>query len=73
MFDWSKGICNKIKESNCLEDTELQMVEVALRTYECHQEILNENLGIDVIMRDEKNLFELEHATHRNSLKRKVR
>ena len=70
MFEWSKEICNKIKDSNCLEDKKLQMVEISLRLYELYNEILNENLGLDLIDGKETNYFELEHAIHRNIEKR---
>lgn len=64
MFEWSKGICKKIKDSGCLEPRELQMIEIALRMNELHEKILNENLGID-----SDNMFELEYAIHKNATK----
>lgn len=64
MFEWSKEICKKIKDSGCLEPRELQMVEIALRMNELQEKILNENLGID-----SDNMFELEHAIHKNALR----
>lgn len=70
MFKWSKELCNKIKDANCLEPSELQMVEIALRLYECYEEILDENIGLDIRIKKETNFFELEHAVHRNSLKK---
>jgi hypothetical protein len=62
MFEWSKGICKKIKESGCLEPRELQMVEIALRMNELNDMIYIENLGIS-----SDNMFELEHAIHKNA------
>ena len=71
MFEWSKELCKKISNSDCLSKNELQMVEIALRLYECYEEALNENLGLDIIAKRETNLFQLEHAINRNSLKEK--
>lgn len=72
MFNWSKGICNKIKDSDCLSKHELEMVEISLRLYECFEDILDENIGLDLRTKEETNFFELEHAIHRNSLKKEM-
>ena len=64
MFEWSKELCKKIADSNCLEPKEMQMVEIALRIYESYEIILNENLDLG-----DTNLFKLEHSIHRNHRK----
>lgn len=64
MFEWSKEICKKIKDSNCLDSSELQMVEMSLRIWESFENILDESIGLS-----DTNLFELEHAVYRNRKK----
>lgn len=64
MFEWSKEICKKIKDSNCLDSSELQMVEMSLRIWESFENILDES-----IILSDTDLFELEHAVHRNRKK----
>lgn len=69
MFEWSKEVCNDIKEANCLSKSNLQTVEMALRLYECFEQILDECIGLDIRTKEETNFFELEHAVYRNSIK----
>lgn len=64
MFEWSKEICKKIKDSNCLDSSELQMVEMSLRIWESFENILDESIVLS-----DTNLFELEHAVYRNRKK----
>lgn len=56
MYEWSKNLINKIEKANCLEINELRMVEVSLRAYEVHNQILDECIGSS-----DTNVFELEH------------
>lgn len=56
MFDWSKDMIKKISESGCLKEDEIRAVEVALRSYDALNHILNECIGIS-----ETNTYELEH------------
>ena len=69
VFEYSEEICNKIKNANCLDAKDLQMVEIALKLYECHSEILNECLGLDITTKEENDYFKLKHSVHRNNLK----
>lgn len=46
MYEWSKGIIEKISNANCLDENELRMVEISLRTTEVHERILNEAIGV---------------------------
>lgn len=71
MFEWSKNLCNKLKDADCLSAHELEMIEISLRLYECYTEVLNENLGLDLRTK-EANFFQLEHAIHRNREKEMV-
>lgn len=56
MYDWSKDIVNKISEANCLPEKYIRVVEIALRMYEIHNDILNECIGLAI---DDK--YELQH------------
>ena len=57
MFEWSKEICKKIKDADCLKFRELQKVEVALRLYELQEFILDEFTGVE-----DSDMFELEYS-----------
>lgn len=57
MYEWSKGIVEKIQKANCLDDKELRMVEIALRLSEIHEELLMESLCLST---DGK--YDLSHA-----------
>lgn len=46
MYEWSKGIVEKIINAECLTEQELRMTEIALRMYEVTEEILDEAVGL---------------------------
>ena len=56
MYDWSKNIVNKISEANCLSEKDIRVVEIALRMYEIHNDILNECIGLT-----EDDKYDLQH------------
>ena len=56
MYEWSKGVMKKISDSGCLDEKELRMVEVALRTSEIYDYIINECIGLT-----DDNKYELQH------------
>ena len=56
MYEWSKNITKKISESNCLNSSELAIVEIALRMYD-----IWEMMTLDAIFPKENNTYELEY------------
>ena len=56
MYEWSKGIVEKIEKANCINPEEIRMVEIALRMQEIHEDILDECIGAS-----KGNLYELQH------------
>lgn len=61
MFEWSKEVSDKIAESGCISDKDMQVVEMALRMYEIHEKILNESIGIT-----DDNFWELKYQIYKN-------
>lgn len=59
MYEWSKSMVDKIAKSNCLNESELRAIEVALRSYDVQEMILDEAIGL------EDNGFELKHKCRR--------
>lgn len=71
MFEYSEEICEKISNSGCITNKELQYVEMALKMFESYEEILNQNLGLDIIEQKELEVdFKLKYAIGRNTEKR---
>ena len=48
LFKRSKIICDKINKANCLEANELLEVEMAMRTSDFYEQILNEAIAFDM-------------------------
>ena len=75
MYEWSKNLTEKINKANCLPDADLRMVELALRLYEIHNDVLDECIGAS-----NTNNYELTHKiqhaqkghdNHENEIKTK--
>lgn len=66
MFEYEDKICRKIKEAGCLDEKELQAVEISLRLTACHDMLLNEALGLDIDKSKQFN-FGLNYAVHKNT------
>lgn len=68
MFHRSEDICKRIKESGCINDNELQYVEMGLKMIDCYNEMLNQNLGLDLHSNEKLDVdFRLQHAIQRNA------
>ena len=64
MYEWSKEIVEKINKSNCLSENELRMVELSLRIYEVHNQILDECIGVATT-----NQYELQYRHTQKGIK----
>lgn len=56
MYEWSKEIINKIKNTKIFNENELRTIEVALRMYDVCENILDESVGLS-----DENKYELQH------------
>lgn len=65
MFEWSKEICDKIAQSGCISDKDLQCVEMALRMYDINNAMLNESIGL--VNQDDFDFFELRYQVNKNA------
>ena len=61
MYEWSKGIIEKIGNANCLTEKELRMVEISLRLSEIYDYILDECIGFSP-----EDTYELKYKHKRN-------
>lgn len=68
MFSKSEEICKKIKDCGCISDSELQYVEMGLKIFNCYNEMLNQNIGLDLQLNEQLEIdFRLKHAVSRNN------
>lgn len=66
LFKRSKIICDKINKANCLEANELLEVEMAMRTSDFYEQILNEAIAFDM----DNDIGEIKYSTERNYWKK---
>lgn len=56
MYEISKEIIEKISKANCLSDSELAIIEIALRINDIYDDILDEAIGLS-----SENKYELKY------------
>lgn len=68
MFEWSKKLAERIALSQCITGRELQAVELALRYWEIHEELLDESLGLNTFCDSKpKYDYDLQYQIHKNA------